>query len=102
MSQVSLCEGVVGELQFVGVFDYSSGLVLCEQGGWLICVSQVVELVVDCLVVECFSSVGIFLLLVFMCDVCKVGKVLSVRVLLEDMWEIVKVSSFLEILFLQE
>ncbi|MCR3769805.1 hypothetical protein K3Z88_14595, partial [Pseudomonas aeruginosa] len=48
------------------------------------------------------SSVGISLLLAFMRDARKAGKVLSVRALPDDMREIAKVSSLLEILPLQE
>ena len=89
-------------LQLAGVLDYSSGPALREQGGRLIRASQAAELVVDCSAVERSSSVGISLLLAFMRDARKAGKVLSVRALPEDMREIAKVSSLLEILPLQE
>ncbi len=102
MSQASLREGAAGELQLAGVLDYSSGPALREQGGRLIRASQAAELVVDCSAVERSSSVGISLLLAFMRDARKAGKVLSVRALPEDMREIAKVSSLLEILPLQE
>lgn len=102
MSQASLREGAAGELQLAGVLDYSSGPALREQGGRLIRASQAAELVVDCSAVERSSSVGISLLLAFMRDARKAGKVLSVRALPDDMREIAKVSSLLEILPLQE
>lgn len=98
MSQASLREGAAGELQLAGVLDYSSGPALREQGGRLIRASQAAELVVDCSAVERSSSVGISLLLAFMRDARKAGKVLSVRALPDDMREIAKVSSLLEIL----
>lgn len=96
MSQASLREGAAGELQLAGVLDYSSGPALREQGGRLIRASQAAELVVDCSAVERSSSVGISLLLAFMRDARKAGKVLSVRALPDDMREIAKVSSLLE------
>lgn len=102
MSQASLREGAAGELQLAGVLDYSSGPALREQGGRLIRASQAAELVVDCSAVERSSSVGISLLLAFMRYARKAGKVLSVRALPDDMREIAKVSSLLEILPLQE
>ena len=85
MSQASLREGAAGELQLAGVLDYSSGPALREQGGRLIRASQAAELVVDCSAVERSSSVGISLLLAFMRDARKAGKVLSVRALPDDM-----------------
>ncbi|RUE85095.1 lipid asymmetry maintenance protein MlaB [Pseudomonas aeruginosa] len=102
MSQASLREGAAGELHLAGVLDYSSGPALREQGGRLIRTSPAAELVVDCSAVERSSSVGISLLLAFMRDARKAGKVLSVRALPDDMREIAKVSSLLEILPLQE
>ncbi len=103
MSQASLREGAAGELQLAGVLDYSSGPALREQGGRLIRASQVAaELVVDCSAVERSSSVGISCCWPSCATHARLGKVLSVRALPEDMREIAKVSSLLEILPLQE
>lgn len=94
MRQASLREGAAGELQLAGVLDYSSGPALREQGGRLIRASQAAELVVDCSAVERSSSVGISLLLAFMRDARKAGKVLSVRALPDDMRRLPRSAAF--------
>lgn len=101
MSQASITERSTGQLQLVGVLDYSTGPQLREQGARLIASSSAARLSLDCNAVEKSSSVGLALLLAFMCDARKAGRELTISGLPDDMREIAQVSGLLELLPLQ-
>lgn len=101
MSQASITERSTGQLQLVGVLDYSTGPQLREQGARLIASSSGARLSLDCNAVEKSSSVGLALLLAFMRDARKAGRELTISGLPDDMREIAQVSGLLELLPLQ-
>ncbi|MBL0949385.1 MAG: anti-sigma factor antagonist [Pseudomonas sp.] len=101
MSQASITERSTGQLQLVGVLDYSTGPQLREQGARLIASSSAARLSLDCNAVEKSSSVGLALLLAFMRDARKAGRELTISGLPDDMREIAQVSGLLELLPLQ-
>ncbi|WP_395502545.1 STAS domain-containing protein [Ectopseudomonas mendocina] len=101
MSQASITERSTGQLQLVGVLDYSTGPQLREQGARLIASSSAARLSLDCNAVEKSSSVGLALLLAFMRDARKAGRELTISGLPDDMREIAEVSGLLELLPLQ-
>lgn len=101
MSQASITERSIGQLQLVGVLDYSTGPQLREQGARLIASSSAARLSLDCNAVEKSSSVGLALLLAFMRDARKAGRELTISGLPDDMREIAQVSGLLELLPLQ-
>ncbi|QTN44270.1 STAS domain-containing protein [Ectopseudomonas mendocina] len=101
MSQASITERSTGQLQLVGVLDYSTGPQLREQGARLITSSSAARLSLDCHAVEKSSSVGLALLLAFMRDARKAGRELTISGLPDDMREIAQVSGLLELLPLQ-
>ena len=101
MSQASITERSTGQLQLVGVLDYSTGPQLREQGARLIASSSAARLSLDCNAVEKSSSVGLALLLAFMRDARKAGRELTISGLPDDMREISQVSGLLELLPLQ-
>ena len=101
MSQASITERSTGQLQLVGVLDYSTGPQLREQGARLIASSSAARLSLDCNAVEKSSSVGLALLLAFMRDAREAGRELTISGLPDDMREIAQVSGLLELLPLQ-
>ncbi|MGE8294375.1 MAG: STAS domain-containing protein [Pseudomonas sp.] len=102
MSQASITERAVGQLQLAGVLDYSTGPKLREQGARLIAASSAARLALDCSAVEKSSSVGLALLLAFIRDARKAGRELSISALPADMRDIAQVSGLLELLPLQQ
>jgi phospholipid transport system transporter-binding protein len=102
VSQASITERAVGQLQLAGVLDYSTGPKLREQGARLIAASSATRLALDCSAVEKSSSVGLALLLAFIRDARKAGRELSISALPADMRDIAQVSGLLELLPLQQ
>ena len=98
MSQASITERAVGQLQLAGVLDYSTGPKLREQGARLIAASSAARLALDCSAVEKSSSVGLSLLLSFMRDAKKLGREVSISGLPHDMQQIAKVSGLEDVL----
>ncbi len=98
MSKASITIDEAGTLTIKGVLDHHSGPLLREQGQTLIRNAAATRLQVNCAQVDKSSSVGLALLLAFMRDGERYGKVIEPVQLPEDMRKIAQVCGLTEVL----